>query len=799
MPIWDAPPPPWLTPDLHRSLSLLSWGDQPRFLEWPERVIGVNCAFRREVFEQYGGFDPNLGRVGEYLLDKEDVELQMKLVRAGKKVFYNPRAVVRHHVPAARMTREYFQRRSEGSRLGERILELRTSGRADEAQQLVEKLRAGMGGVSPAAPKPKVGDLAAKAAHPNLRGDLIELGLHTVRKLSGRPLSAVEVGCMFRPEEGLSTYRIAKFIKENGGHFRSVDSDPTHIEGAKRMLEALGEGLTEAVEFEEGFSLAVLCRMSAAEQPMVDFVFLDGGAHPEICLQEFEWALEHLAPRGLILIDDGHELAPTAFYPFSRAFGKQTLILPVLVLGETLAARGKRALPEPMQALIGSRLLDGLRYGDLLRRLEGWEYAALTCQGARLLFVGRAEAMAALRSELVADGFAEVAEPWRRSWEIKHPPQPRPKPARRYAHDARRHLIRSREALAEFRNLHRGERCVIVGNGPSLNRMDLDWLKDEVTFGLNKVFLGFDRWTWRPTYMVSVNPLVLEQCARRLETIDCPKFVSLSGLPFIAQPDKFIFLQGNGRREFSPDPRLGVWEGHTVTFVAMQLAYFMGFSEVALIGCDHDFGVTGTPNQEVTATGPDTAHFHPDYFGPGMRWNLPDLGQSEYAYELARRTFEQDGRRIVNATVGGRLEVFPRVDYRQWATGRGLVSRGAGHPQQMAREFNRQGEECFNRGETEAAEAFYRRALEASPDFAAAHCNLGVAAFLKGDAETALEHLKRAAALDPLDRNTVLNVIEVLKAMGRPGDAERCRNEFHNLFPDDPEAAQTLVGVEAEV
>jgi glycosyltransferase involved in cell wall biosynthesis len=195
--------------------------------------------------------------------------------------------------------------------------------------------------------------------------------------------------------------------------------------------------------------------------------------------------------------------------------------------------------------------------------------------------------------------------------------------------------------------------------------MDLSFLKNEITFGMNRIYLLFDKWDFRPTYYVSVNPLVIEQSAEQICKITSPKFLGLNGLPYIRNHQDTIFLQSIGRPSFSYDPRNGLWEGHTVTYVAMQLAYFMGFSEVILIGVDHYFKSQGPANKEVISDRDDQNHFHPHYFGKGVRWNLPDLAKSEVAYNLAKQTFEADGRRIVDATVDGHLTIFPKADYKQ--------------------------------------------------------------------------------------------------------------------------------------
>ena len=97
----------------------------------------------------------------------------------------------------------------------------------------------------------------------------------------------------------------------------------------------------------------------------------------------------------------------------------------------------------------------------------------------------------------------------------------------------------------------------------------------------------------------------------------------------------------------------------------MQLAYFMGFEEVVLVGVDHYFTTQGEPHAVVVGTGEDPNHFDPDYFGKGFKWQLPDLVGSELAYIRARRVFEADGRRVIDATVGGKLQVFPKMDLRE--------------------------------------------------------------------------------------------------------------------------------------
>jgi hypothetical protein len=91
----------------------------------------------------------------------------------------------------------------------------------------------------------------------------------------------------------------------------------------------------------------------------------------------------------------------------------------------------------------------------------------------------------------------------------------------------------------------------------------------------------------------------------------------------------------------------------------------MGFDPVILIGVDHSFTSQGKPNTTVVSRGDDPDHFDSRYFGAGFRWQLPDLETSERAYQMARRVYENAGRKIFDATIAGKLTVFPKIDYRE--------------------------------------------------------------------------------------------------------------------------------------
>ncbi len=234
-----------------------------------------------------------------------------------------------------------------------------------------------------------------------------------------------------------------------------------------------------------------------------------------------------------------------------------------------------------------------------------------------------------------------------------------------YFHPWRRENIRR---LAELKDIHKGKRGFIIGNGPSLKQTDLSKLKDEITFGMNRIYVLFPELGFHTTYYSATNDLVIEQFHDDILALPMPKFLAWRShrhfpaqLP-ITQLPTFLYTSYTGPR-FSPDVRGRVWESATVTNVTLQLAFHMGFEQVILIGVDHNFTSKGEANRTVISQGDDPNHVSPNYFGKGVRWQLPDLDTSEIGYAMARDTYRKAGREVLDATVGGKLTIFPKADY----------------------------------------------------------------------------------------------------------------------------------------
>ncbi len=225
----------------------------------------------------------------------------------------------------------------------------------------------------------------------------------------------------------------------------------------------------------------------------------------------------------------------------------------------------------------------------------------------------------------------------------------------------------NRLLLQNFHNKYNGKRCFIVANGPSLQRTNLDLLSSEISFGLNRIYLNFERSAFRPSFLVVVNELILEQCAAEIKEVKIPKFLNWNRRDYFGPPNaEQVYLKSRMviNDYFETDLTRPMVFGATVTFATLQLAYFMGFRQVILVGLDHNYREKGVPSKvEVRQSEKDESHFDPKYFPRGFKWQLPDLLRSEIEYQLAREIFENGGREILDATIDGKCEIFKKVQF----------------------------------------------------------------------------------------------------------------------------------------
>lgn len=239
--------------------------------------------------------------------------------------------------------------------------------------------------------------------------------------------------------------------------------------------------------------------------------------------------------------------------------------------------------------------------------------------------------------------------------------------------------------LLDLHNKFAGNRMFIMGNGPSLNRLSLDLLKHEYTFGVNRIYLLFDRISWRPSFYSAFDLRVVPDNAEEINMLDIPfKFFATKHCGIIEERSNHLWYLDNSRKDgldnrFEPSAVItGFGGGGSITHLAIQLAFFMGFDPIYLIGVDADYMIQDT----VIQSGPDKFgdgillhlestrdddinHFDPRYFGAGKKWHNPNVPLMIEGYKDCKKAIEDRGRKIFNATAGGKLEVFERVRFEE--------------------------------------------------------------------------------------------------------------------------------------
>lgn len=227
----------------------------------------------------------------------------------------------------------------------------------------------------------------------------------------------------------------------------------------------------------------------------------------------------------------------------------------------------------------------------------------------------------------------------------------------------------SRHRLNRLYNSCAGQKAVILCTGPSLLGTDFDQLTaaNIYSIGLNKINLLFDNTAFRPSCIVAMDRRVVEQNNEFYNETQIPLFLNSDANRHIRMRKNIIFTHATyAHSKFARNCSVSQTLGGTVTYSALQFAFHLGFSQVGLIGCDHDYSVRGVSGAEVLSGSSDPDHFHPDYFSKGDQWRVPFYRLMETHYELARTTYERNHRKIYNCTVGGNLEVFERWELSEF-------------------------------------------------------------------------------------------------------------------------------------
>lgn len=236
------------------------------------------------------------------------------------------------------------------------------------------------------------------------------------------------------------------------------------------------------------------------------------------------------------------------------------------------------------------------------------------------------------------------------------------------------------EQLKKFKNIHKGKRVFIIATAPSLRLEDVDKLKGEITFSMNTCYRLFDKTDWRPTYYAIFDKTVLERVEDDIKNIDFNCAFITDNMKYNGRNVYKVGLWNNWRanstieRILCPDNLIEkqlrisddisefVYAGTSVVHVIMQICFYMGFSEIYLYGADCTISNKPHHNKLVDYKVHYKLGNDPEYINYGLMRD----------YERAKKYANKHGIKIFNATRGGALEKFERVDFDN------ILSKGDG-------------------------------------------------------------------------------------------------------------------------
>ncbi len=226
-----------------------------------------------------------------------------------------------------------------------------------------------------------------------------------------------------------------------------------------------------------------------------------------------------------------------------------------------------------------------------------------------------------------------------------------------------------------LKNKYSERRCFVIGNGPSLNQMNLNLMKDDIVICANSFFLKFKDLNFKPDFITVEDHLVAEDNFEALNNLKGIKKIYPIDLKRIFnENDDTFFIElrrafrnkkNDGNFKFNNFNEIFYWGG-TVLYMNLQLAAYMGFKEIYLIGVDLTYKIPKdaiVEGSRITSQSDDPNHFNPTYFGKGKRWHLPETNRMQRSFSTAYKELKKNNIKLYNATIGGNLKDIPRVNY----------------------------------------------------------------------------------------------------------------------------------------
>lgn len=236
-------------------------------------------------------------------------------------------------------------------------------------------------------------------------------------------------------------------------------------------------------------------------------------------------------------------------------------------------------------------------------------------------------------------------------------------------------LMKDGKRILKFKGKYSKRRCFFIGNGPSLRVEDLSVLhsNSEISFAFNRIYNIFNKTDWRPTFYISQDERMLDGCKEIVNGLDLQyKFIPIQ-LKWDYNINIHNAINFNMRIQpldnpinkllWSNDAASYIYCASTGMYTAAQLAAYMGFNEIYLIGVDHHFHISQNNKGEVIVDNEVKDYFTENYNIDREKLYIPNTEKSTYTYIAMKNYCEERNIKIYNATHGGKLEVFPRIDF----------------------------------------------------------------------------------------------------------------------------------------
>jgi hypothetical protein len=217
--------------------------------------------------------------------------------------------------------------------------------------------------------------------------------------------------------------------------------------------------------------------------------------------------------------------------------------------------------------------------------------------------------------------------------------------------------------IKQYKDIHNGERCFIIGNGPSLRIDDLNKMTQEYTFAANRIYCCFDKTNFRPTYyfvgdggFISRDHENIKEVPSKATFVGLEDFLSYKNL--YKTSNVILYRKVTNLTNLIPLVKDTVDDfvstGHSVLFEACEFAIYMGFKEIYLLGTDCSYGK-------------DKNHFYTQY-APGINGKSENPNPEEgykmtLSFNALYQYCESKGIKMRNATRGGMLDTVPSVDF----------------------------------------------------------------------------------------------------------------------------------------